>query len=217
MSDSNNEQRLNNFNVSPGKITDKEDILLAVVEPYNWESGTFNRQAFQKKNLLARKQSVARQCYSSPRRLKMFVFDFLLRKSGRVEVGAHRFNSRGLRDVLSNGGPKEFVLLDAPLPINGKIDFAHAHFGFSDEVIAGGNNAQTAAVMNLRDFLEKHGKLKKVRAQFPPAPFLYLRPSELRLMRHRFRIWANGEGRKFLAAKDGPTETPAPAPHSAAK
>lgn len=217
MSDSNNEQRSNNFDVSPGKITDKEDILLAVVEPYNWESGTFNRQAFQKKNLKARKQSVARQCYSSPRRLKFFVFDFLLRKSDRVEVGAHRFNSRGLRDVLSNGGQKEFVLVDAPLPINGKIDFAHAHFGFTDEVIAGGNNAQTAAVMNLRDFLEKHGKLKKVRAQFPPAPFLYLRPSELRLMRHRFRIWANGEGKKFLAAGDSPTETPVPDPHSTAK
>ncbi|TDR04349.1 hypothetical protein [Paraburkholderia silvatlantica] len=201
MSDSNSKQYSDYSKVSPGKITDKEDILLAVVEPYNWESGAFSKQAFQKKNLIARKQSVARQCYSSPRRLKFFVFNFLLRKTGRVEIGVQRFNSRSLRDLFASDGSKQFVIADAPLSVNGKIDFAHAHFGFSDEIIAGGPNAQTAAVMNLRDFLENHGTLKRSRSQFPPAPFLYVRPSEFRLMRHRFRIWANGEGKKFINAE----------------
>lgn len=205
MTDAENEPKRGHVRISPGEVSSKEDILLAVVEPVNWENGTFNGQAFQKKRLKARDQSVARQCYSTPRRLKFFVFDLLLRKPGRVEVGVQRFNSRALRELIGGDGVGQFVVVDAPLVVKGKIDFAHAHIGFSDEVSKGGNNVQAAAILNLRDLLARSGGVKKSRSQFPPAPFLYLRASEFRLARHKLRVRKNGEEQRFLekeAARD---------------
>lgn len=202
MADVNNEQHKDCSEISVGKIADKEDILLAVVEPYNWEAGTFNQQAFQKKYLKACKQSVARQIYSSPRRLKFFVFDILMGKAGRTEIGVQRFNSRALLDLTSEDGLQQFVIYDAPIVVKNKIDFAHAHIGFSDAVISGGNSAQAAAVLNLRDFLKKNGGPRASKSQFAPVPFLYLRRSEVKLVLHKLCLWRNGEAREFIDAEN---------------
>ncbi|MDN7492544.1 hypothetical protein QZM35_32965 [Burkholderia sp. AU45274] len=199
MADANNEYQIDHSKVTPGEVVDKEDILLAVIEPNNWADGAFSKQGFQKKHLTARSLSVARQPYSSPRRLKFFVFDIILQRPGKIARGVTRFNARALRELSSKDGTRQFIILDAPLPRNNKIDFAHAHIGFSENTITKGSNEQTAAVLNLRELLEKSGEPKKPEAQFAPFPLLYFRLSEFRLLRLRLRIWRNGSGKQFLA------------------
>ncbi|SIN81953.1 hypothetical protein [Paraburkholderia phenazinium] len=202
MADTNTEHKPDDSEISPGEVFDEEDILLAAVEPMNWQDGVFNGQAFQKKYLKARQQSVARQCYSSPARLKFFVFDqLLLNKPERKVKGTQRFNSRALRDLKSDDGTKQFVVIDAPLAVRNKIDFAHAHIGFTDKVNRGGNSAQAAAILNLRDLLKRSGGVKWVWLQFPPPPLIYLRPSEFRLARHRLRLRREGIDKEFLKAE----------------
>ncbi|AXL50464.1 hypothetical protein DSC91_002688 [Paraburkholderia caffeinilytica] len=167
----------------------------------NWENGGYSVKGFQKKHLIACEQSVSRQCYSSPRRLDFFVFEILLGKSGRTAVGVQSFNANALRNITSGDGINQFSIKDAPIVQRGKIDFAHAHIGFSNEIAhatINKKNIQAAAIENLFDLFGKSGAVLDPRSRFPRPPFLYVRLSEIRLAVHRLHLWVTGKGREFI-------------------
>ncbi|WP_146129317.1 hypothetical protein [Burkholderia gladioli] len=204
MADANN--KIDHSKVTPGEVKDKEDILLAVIEPNNWSNGTFSKQGFQRKHLKDRSLSVARQPYSSPSRFKFFVLDIIFLRPGKIDRGVARFNTQSLRKLSNNDGENQFVILDAPLPIKNKIDFAHAHIGFSDKTIEKGNSEQLAAALNLRELVENSGEPKNVTEQFAPFPWLYLRASELKLLFLKIKIRINGAGKHFLKQANQPNK-----------
>ncbi|SDR18303.1 hypothetical protein [Paraburkholderia tuberum] len=201
MTDANNNQKPDYPTVSLGEVRGGEEILLAVVEPMNWENGKYSIKGFQKKHLIACEQSVSRQCYSSPRRLNFFVFDILLGKAGRIAVGVQSFNANALQNIRSDDGTNQFIINDAPIVQRGKIDFAHAHIGFSNEIAyatINKKNIQAAAIENLFELFRQSGAVLDPRSRFPRPPFLYMRLSEMRLAAHRLHLWVTGKGREFI-------------------
>ena len=200
MADADKNQNPDYSVVSPGEVEGVEEILLAVVEPMNWEKGEYSVKGFQKKRLIACEQSVSRQCYSSPRRLDFFVFEILLSKQGTTAIGVQSFNADALRNIASNG-VKQFIIKDVPIVQRGKIDFAHAHIGFTDEIAkatVNKKNIQAAAIENLFYLFKQSGAVLDPTSRFPRSPFLYMRRSEMRLVAHRLHLWVTGKGREFI-------------------
>lgn len=200
--------KLNISDLSLGVVSNKETILLAVIDPMNWNDVGYTADAFQKQRLIACQQSVSRQKYSSPSRIKRFVFDALLVRGGRVAVGVQLFNAGGLRGLKSGILQSAFVIKDAPIVHRGRIDFAHAHIGFSDEIAhatVNKRNIQAAAILNLRSFLQGSGSIVDCRLAFPMWPFVYMRLSEIRLLVHRFRLWSTGKGKRFIQQEADPS------------
>ncbi|MDO3616465.1 hypothetical protein Q3O97_11445 [Ralstonia pseudosolanacearum] len=185
--------------ISPAAIKKLEKLLLAVVDPLNWADEDFTKNAFQTSKLKATQLSVARLSYASPKRIDYFVYRPILKKDPtRVVKGVMSFTCGDLCAPIPGSDDGEFVVLDAPSVLDGKIYFAHAHIGFSRSVIDAGKNAQTAAVCNLK-LLVRKGAPVAADTLFPPVPLIYLRPSELRLSIHRIRLWATGEGQRFIS------------------
>ncbi|WP_025598190.1 hypothetical protein [Burkholderia sp. WSM2230] len=194
--------------LSLGIVKRGERILIAFVQPLNWEDNDFTRDAFKKKDFVECKQSVARQRYSSPPRIRFFVFDVLLsKKPGREAKGLMQFSARQLRKMTTEGGQREFLIIDAPLVSNGKIDYAHAHVGFSPEIASANRSVQAAAIQNFKDVVRAGGGPAAPEKFFLPYPFLYIRPAEVKLLFHRLRVWylrriADPEIRGAIGAHD---------------
>ncbi len=184
--------------ISPAAIKKDEKLLLAVIDPLNWDGVGFTKNAFQTKKLKSTELSVARFSYASPKRIDYFVYRPIRQKDpARKIMGVMRFSCEGLCKATPENPEGEFVVVDAPSVSEGKIYFAHAHVGFSPSVMAAGKNAQTAAVGNLK-LLLANGPAVAVESLFPSGPLIYFRASELRLSVHRIRLWATGEGRRFI-------------------
>ena len=184
--------------ISPAAIKKGEKLLLAVIDPLNWNGLGFTKSAFQTKKLKAAELSVARFPYASPKRIDFFVYRPILAKDPtRKIMGVMQFTCESLCKATPGSPEGEFIVVDAPSVSEGKIYFAHAHVGFSPSVVAAGKNAQTAAVGNLK-LLLANGRAVAAETLFPSAPCIYFRPSELRLTVHRLRLWATGEGRRFV-------------------
>ncbi|MFL9860841.1 hypothetical protein PQR72_34755 [Paraburkholderia madseniana] len=186
--------------LSPGRITNREKILLAVIEPMNWNSGDFTSNAFQTKNLENCAQSVARQRYSSPKRLHKFVIDILLsRKSERLLKGVISIPAHQLRAAPTVGATQEFIIVDAPYWVERKVDFAHAHVGFSPDVMTGTigtpKSRKVAAVANLKNALRTQGKMFEVPQCFLRSPWLYCTAAQLWLCALRAWLWLSGRTR----------------------
>lgn len=176
--------------LSPGIVKKSERILLAIVQPMNWDGVGFTIDSFKKKDLKECKQSVSRRSFSSPRRIRYFVFDILLaKKPDREAKGLVQFISGDLRSLTAGNGGRAFIVIDAPLQIKNRIDYAHAHMGFSPEIIGAGKSAQAAAILNLKGLLLAGGPPHRPEQFFPVYPLLYIRLSEFRLAGHRLRLW----------------------------
>jgi hypothetical protein len=185
-------ERRRQGSLSPGRVINSEKILLAIVEPFNWEHGCFTNDAFPKKRLENCEQSVSRQRYATPNSLQKFVVNPLLRKSGRVLKGFSCVPCSSLRAENGSSGYREFVIVDNAYEDNDSgIHFAHAHIGFSPDVLKSPQtkNAKVAAVENLRDILQngfKHsGDAYNARECFLPFPLFLFTPYILKI-----RMWS---------------------------
>lgn len=184
-------ERCRQDSLSPGRVLNSEKILLAIVEPFNWEHGCFTIDAFPKKRLENCEQSVSRQRYATPNSLQKFVVNPLLRKPERVLKGFSCVPCSSLRAKNGSSGYREFVIVDNAYEDKDLgINFAHAHIGFSPNVLKSPQikNAKAAAVENLRDILQKgfkHSGDVYARECFLPFPLFLFTPYILKI-----RMWS---------------------------
>lgn len=175
--------------LSPCVVASNERILFVLIDPLQWTKGTFSSSAFRTTWLNDCSQSVARQPYSSPERLRRFVVEPLLRNDPdeRELVGAVGAPATAIRKITIdlNDDTRAFVVLDDAVELEVGVDYAHAVLGFTPELSAKTKNYKTAAVGNLKLAFLRAGDPRRIGQFFMPWPFWMGTLSQLKLLKHR--------------------------------
>jgi hypothetical protein len=148
---------------SPGLVSDDEEIIYALVDPYTYSEGSIKE--FSNSKLKARVLSVCRAQYSSVKLITEAVIEPLAR-SGNVYQGALWAFSKEIREIaLGDSGVGAFCVADDGLA----HDRAHAVLGFSEAQIELRNH-RVAARGNLKELLLRRGRMELEECPFPAAP-----------------------------------------------
>lgn len=116
---------------SPSVVADSEELVFALLEPYNFQHSEILNKAFSRTELRETRVSVSRKDHTNRLCLQEEVIDALIKKDPKRKfVGTLTSLCKAVRNLKSEDNKRAFCVIDDGTEENP----GHAHIGFAHEM-----------------------------------------------------------------------------------